>query len=263
MRKGNFTLIELLVVIAIILILMSILLPALKSAKELAKRSVCQGQQKQIGLALSGYCFDNDSWLVPSMKSTWQGQTMGGDSSPVRLKILVTTGYIPASGVKVNDVSLAKSKELSQILYCPGFAYQSHPYSSNPHSYWINRYCGYSYNVPMSAGSSNNYFIWKVPNNLNHKPKGRRGNCTGTVITSWDNLLSQEGALKAINACFDRGSTVPSKDRPHRARGCVVLYLDGSVSFMKRPSGTWTIADHNIYDWYSSLNFWKSARDNY
>ena len=64
-QKILFTLVELLMVIAIIVILSSMLLPALNKAKIKAKELNCISNLKQISAMVFTYAGDYNNWLVP------------------------------------------------------------------------------------------------------------------------------------------------------------------------------------------------------
>ncbi len=103
MKKNGFTLIELLVVIAIIALLMGILMPALNSVKEQARKMRCGANLRQIGIGLSLYAEDENGNLPENKDPGHPYTAYRGDdeyangpngATPMKLGLLYSSGLI-------------------------------------------------------------------------------------------------------------------------------------------------------------------------
>jgi len=122
-RRRGFTLVELLVVIGIIALLISILLPTLSKAREVAKRTACLSNLRQVQQAFAIYAGQYKDWVplgyqttTPTSKGAYQMNYNVSAS-----KYLIMFGYLLQG----------KLMQTPQVMYCPSEqSYLYHMYNS-------------------------------------------------------------------------------------------------------------------------------------
>ena len=122
-RLKGFTLIELLVVIAIIALLMAILMPGMRKAKEIAKITVCKANLHQIGVALYTYSQNNDDRIVAG-NHLWGTSIFSGQAGGLGPAGARNLGHL----LEMGDLELPTSRK--HVFYCPGDKFDL--YKENP-----------------------------------------------------------------------------------------------------------------------------------
>lgn len=135
--KSSFTLIELLVVIAIIGILASLLLPALKMARESAKSIDCINKLKQISLAGQNYSNDFDGYIADRTK-----YDANYDGLPWTVKLFPYLGIKPAN-------KWALMPKNGETTYCCPKVPEGNSTGNYP-SYHINGHTSDNVNTPTA-----------------------------------------------------------------------------------------------------------------
>ena len=228
-KKRGFTLIELLVVIAIIAMLLAILMPALGSVKERAKRVVCASNLKQVSIGIATYASSYDDKLP---KPYFNGNNMPWAAFfAYKINPTATTDAAKITSGPYNFGYLFDTDIIinPKVFYCPSaskqenaigvsFRYESYvgdlawPFADDPDNYHApNVRVGYSY-YPQSKS----------------KEKMSNGEYGHTVANVMSKLNGQ--AVMAVDA-LDRLDTLSHKGARKKPAGVNGLFGDGHVSF--------------------------------
>ena len=127
---GAFSLVELLVVLGILALVMGIVLPAVGTARDAAKRTQCLSNLRQLAAAAHGYAADNDG----SYPSTYYSV------GPVGYHWDFTIVLNPKTGVReVKPGLLWRGRGDAEVQQCPSYDGRSNTL--------MDPYTGYNYNV--------------------------------------------------------------------------------------------------------------------
>ncbi len=223
--KG-FTLIELLVVISIIALLLSILIPALSSAKERARRVVCGSNQKQFRLGMELYTHDSNGYLPPCF---------------------VYSQYTPylvydANFERSYNLGILYKKYLSsqKLYYCPSAKSESQKFNTLPNPWWE-----LWSRADIAAGVSAGTMSWYTRSSYYYFTREQPCFWDPDFVAKYGNYINKRVERLGNKAILCDSPYVPS-EYPHRGQkgkggGLNVLYADGSVNF-------WRDSTNFLYD---------------
>jgi len=216
-RTKGFTLIELLVVIAIIALLVSILMPGLGKARELAKRAACMASLNGVGKGAAIYVNDgtNDSW--PWLPDIGRNVNTGDnrDDAP--------TGNGDVHAVTALMYLLVREKQPVKLFKCPSTNDTVDPDVGSSEDYW-----DFSDDDHVS-------YSWQCPNGSDDDKNGIPNSGQGGLVIMADQASDDASDGDTVNWDEEQDDNNNDKEgamSQNHTAGEVIHYLDfnGSVS---------------------------------
>lgn len=228
MLKKGFTLIELLVVIAIIAMLLAILMPALGSVKERAKRVVCGNQLKQMGIGIATYATDQGDKLPdPYFRGVFPWQSFF--AYQINPNATDENDKITSSPYNLGYLFDADIINNPKVFYCPSALKNDDEFGI----YW--RYEDYVGNLSWPFTSDpDRYHANNVRVSYSYVPqsKTRMEQVDGTYVheitTRMSKLDNRAVMLTDVLSTLD---SLPHKAGRKKPSGVNALFGDSSVSF--------------------------------
>ncbi|MFZ2656421.1 MAG: prepilin-type N-terminal cleavage/methylation domain-containing protein, partial [Victivallales bacterium] len=229
-----FTLIELLIVIAIIAILASMLLPALRNAKDMAQRTVCAGNEKNVGLELMNYALDFNDWFPPRVINWPPDDTLQPVVDQGPLSTIYRNSYLPVSAS--NRDPNGSPARWEQILYCPTL---KNPGLMMGNGNWCTGYQT-RYGAYHKLGSP-----W-IRSNISIKLQD---------VTSTRGLWSDAISCNTLTGLYGTSGPVPV----HSYSGINIFFGDGHVAWMTKPYPNGVPSYGNAGN--SAASWWSKVED--
>ncbi|MFT3785299.1 MAG: type II secretion system protein [Tepidisphaeraceae bacterium] len=209
-RRTGFTLVELLVVIGIIALLISVLLPALNTARRSANQTKCMAALKQIGIGLQFYSQEYKGYwpLTRDARDVIAGKTTIQRRWTDMIAKYFNKGL--KNGDFTNVADIAAIRRSSVLWGCPSWAKTTEYSSTASAAAADNVYSGYGmqdrvdYYITYKTKDMNQY-TWNPADSTGtpgeYKKQsvwGRRGSERGVVTDAiWDVLVIYEADLLA------------------------------------------------------------------
>jgi prepilin-type N-terminal cleavage/methylation domain-containing protein len=235
-RPTGFTLVELLVVIAIIATLIGLLLPAVQTAREAARRSSCQNNLRQMSLGALGFHDAKRKFPSGYTQESINGAFQGHSLFYFVLPFMEQRQLFDSMDAKVplnNRTATRGSKAAASVptFVCPSDQFpEGNPHAfSGTESYGVTSYRGNAGSRPFFATSSSNDGMFmatgsaarkasSAPNGINVRMKDVSDGTSKTILFA-DSSHVDPNFNTFTTAGWNSGSTISTWSRWYPAGG--------------------------------------------